>query len=478
MKRIWKFVSYLGLDSKKGSLNEQVVILGNRINFLLLVFTLTIFIILRIQNLFDHGTIGMGSLGSILLFFLTSFNLFLSFRNKSFASRILIIILGPFLSIVLPILLGYVREESFVYNPYVLITFSTLIPLLILPAENKFLFWFSFLYYFTLVLSIDWLMSVFATNKYLIVDRIETFLLWNKLAHIGIFIFINLCVLYLRNLTLRFENELKNKNTKLDQQNEELKVMLEELKLNQQHLIHSEKMASLGTLTAGVAHEINNPLNFISGGLNIIEDLRTNENLYKYPEVQDELRASSETIQAGLDRATKIVRSLIAFAYSGKPLLAPADVHEIIDNTLLFLNSKFEFKVEIEKNYLLKKRVPVYIDLLHQIILNILDNAVFELIKDTSGTPKLITIKTFEEEFENSNYAFISIYNSGPQIPEANFARLFDPFFTTKMPGEGTGLGLSIAFTLVKKHNGSISVQNLPEGVEFLLKLPLNSTIE
>ncbi len=477
MKRIWNTVSYLGLETKMGSLNEQVVILGNRVNFLLLVFMISIFVILRIQNLFDHGSIGMGSLGSILLFFLASFNLFLASKNKSFASRILIIIFGPLLFIVLPILMGYVREESFVYNPYILITFSTLIPLLILPSENKFIFWFSFLYYFILVLSIDWLMSVFSTNRYLIVDRIETFLLWNKLAHIGIFIFINLCVLYLRNLALRFENELKLKNAKLDQQNEELKVTLEALKLNQQQLIHSEKMASLGTLTAGVAHEINNPLNFISGGLNIIEELRTNENLIKFPEVQDELRASSETIHAGLDRATKIVRSLIAFAYSGKPLLAHADVNEIIDNTLLFLNSKFEFKIEIKKNYLLKKRVPVYIDLLHQIILNIIDNAIFELIKDSSERPKLITIKTFEEESEKLNYAVISIFNSGPQIPEANFAKLFDPFFTTKMPGEGTGLGLSIVFTLIRKHNGSISAQNLPEGVEFLLKLPLNTTL-
>lgn len=127
-------------------------------------------------------------------------------------------------------------------------------------------------------------------------------------------------------------------------------------------------MASLGTLTAGVAHEINNPLNFISGGLNIIDDIKMNEGLSDHPEIMEDLGTSSQTIHAGLERATKIICSLLAFAYSGKPIKVNSDIHEIIENTLLFLNSKLEYNIEIDKQYYLHQNIPVFPDLLHQII--------------------------------------------------------------------------------------------------------------
>jgi signal transduction histidine kinase len=473
MKKVWSFISYLGINSLRRSLNDQVVILSNRINFLILIFMLVIFVILRIQNLFDHGFIGMGSIRLILVMGLAVLNLFLAYKKRTFLSRILIVILGPFLMIVFPILTGFVEEEAFVYNPYIIIAFSLLVPFLILPSENKFLFWSSFLYYLFLVIVIDWLMSGYAPQHFIIVDRIETFIFMNKLAHVGIFLFINLSVLYLRNINIRFDNELKEKNIKLDLQNEELKVTLEALKSNQQQLIHSEKMASLGTLTAGVAHEINNPLNFIAGGLNIIEDIKSNPVLDNYPEVKEDLEASSQTIKAGLERATKIVRSLTSFAYSGKPMLVNSDIHEIIDNTLLFLSSKFEYNIEIQKHYLLQNQVPIFPDLLHQVIINIIDNAIFELKSDRSKKSNIIVIKTYLEEIIGGNNAIISISNNGPNILPENISHLFDPFFTTKKPGEGSGLGLSIAFTLVKKHHGSLTAQNLKEGVEFIIRLPL-----
>jgi signal transduction histidine kinase len=476
MKKVWNFISYLGMNSLSKSLNDQVLILSNRINFLILNFMLVIFVILRIQNLFDHGYIGMGSIRLILLMALAVLNLFLAYKKRTFLSRILIVILGPFLMIIFPILTGFVEEEAFVYNPYVIIGFSLLVPLLILPSENKLLFWASFLYYLFLVIIIDWLMSGYAPRHFVILDRIETFIFMNKLAQVGIFLFINLAVLHLRNINIRFDNELKEKNIKLDLQNEELKVTLDALKSNQQQLIHSEKMASLGTLTAGVAHEINNPLNFIAGGLNIIEEIKSNPVLANHHEIKEDLEASAQTIKAGLQRATKIVRSLTSFAYSGKPVQVNSDVHEIIDDTLLFLGSKLEYNIEIQKQYMLQSQVPVFPDLLHQVIINIIDNAIFELKSDLSKKSKIIFIKTYLEEIVGGNNAIISISNNGSNIPIENITHLFDPFFTTKKPGEGSGLGLSIAFTLVKKHHGSLIVQNLKEGVEFIIRLPLIPT--
>jgi signal transduction histidine kinase len=125
------------------------------------------------------------------------------------------------------------------------------------------------------------------------------------------------------------------------------------------------------------------------------------------------------------------------------------------------------------KNFSLNNKVPVYTDLLHQIFLNILDNAVFELIKQASSPKRLLTITSCQKRIDNRDYAEIRIENSGSHIPQENLARVFDPFFTTKGPGEGTGLGLSIAFTLIKKHEGTISARNTREGVEFVLKFPM-----
>lgn len=475
MKTIWKTISYLGLDGSRESLNAQVVILNNRINFLVGIFMLGFFIILRIENLLGFGNFGLGSLGVSLLFLLSALNLLLSSKSKTKTSRALLVFLAPFLFIILPLLLGFVEEEAYVYDPYAIISLSVLIPLLILPSENKILYILGFIYYFLLVIFIDSIITRFAPVHFPVKDRIDGFYFMYKLSCIAIFLFVNLCVIYLRNINVRFENELKQNNAKLDQQNEELKSALEALKTNQQQLIASEKMASLGTLTAGIAHEINNPLNFISGGLNIIEDIKQEQIFENNLEIKESLETSYETIRAGVDRATKIVHSLIAFAYSGNPGLVLTDVHDIIENALLFLNSRIQFRIEVRKNFHLGIKVPVYVDLLHQIVFNIIDNAIYELLENSPLETRVIVLTTEETMVSGRRFAILKIANNGRKISQHDQDHIFDPFFTTKNPGDGTGLGLSIAFSHAKKHKGSIEVRNMEEGVEFLISLPIDN---
>lgn len=265
--------------------------------------------------------------------------------------------------------------------------------------------------------------------------------------------------------------ELKVKNEELVAQKEELSAALDSLKQTQSKLIQSEKMASLGTLTAGIAHEINNPLNFIAGGINLFEEAEADIMKNSSEEVKDSWQKACYMIKTGLEKTTNIVQALMTFSYRGTPRLSPTDINKIIDNTLLFLNSKLTSDIVIRKNYQLDKEVPAYSNKIHQVLMNILDNAIFAVSLNDIGNTKEIDIITYQ----NKDLAFIEITNNGPKIPEQNLKQIFDPFFTTKDPGKGTGLGLSISYTLIQEHKGTINVHNTENGVSFVIEMPLSN---
>lgn len=262
-------------------------------------------------------------------------------------------------------------------------------------------------------------------------------------------------------LVIRSYRKIKEKNILLEKQKEDLKAA-------QQRMVQSEKMASIGTLTAGIAHEINNPLNFISGGLNIIKDLQ--DSLDWEGREKDRERCMTATKMAfdGLDRSIGIVKALMTFSHRGGSKKTETDLNEIIDNTLMFLSSKISDDIQIIKKYKLDRQVAVFPEKMHQVIMNIIDNAIFAVNRDSSR-PKKITITTGLL----GDKLLFSISNTGPSIAEEHMDQLFDPFFTTKDPGQGTGLGLSICYTLVSEHGGDIRVENTREGVKFTVKIPV-----
>lgn len=255
---------------------------------------------------------------------------------------------------------------------------------------------------------------------------------------------------------------------KVREKNHQLEDMVEELRTTQQSLVQSEKMASLGTLTAGVAHELNNPLNFISGGVFLLNEIKEDIERENSKEINEKLKMVLHVLSEGVNRSTSIVKSLKTFSFKGTPKLVESDIHEIIDSTLLFLKSKMDEKIEIKKNYKLTKQISLYPEKMHQILMNIIDNAVFSL-NSYETKEKLINIIT-KEVGENAE---IIISNNGLPIDENSISKLFDPFFTTKEPGMGTGLGLSICYSLIKEHNGDIYAKNTPNGVSFIVSIPL-----
>jgi signal transduction histidine kinase len=268
--------------------------------------------------------------------------------------------------------------------------------------------------------------------------------------------------------------ELKNHELDLEktinERTRHLNLVIEELKSAQNHLVQSEKMASLGTLIAGVAHEINNPLNFISGGINIIKDIKPEIEKSISGELNESFTLATRIINEGFDRSLDIVNALMSFSVKSESQLQYHDMHTIINNTLLFMMPIIPKDIVIIRDFRLNKSVQVYIEKMHQVFINILNNAIFVLNSDDIQEKKII-IKTFN----NDNNAIIEFINSGPEIPEKFLNQIFDPFFTTKDPDKGKGLGLSICYTYIKEHKGKISAVNIENGVKFTIELPLNN---
>ncbi len=254
-------------------------------------------------------------------------------------------------------------------------------------------------------------------------------------------------------------------NRSIREYNRKLEKTLSNLRRTQKNLIQSEKMASLGTLTAGVAHEINNPLNFISGGLNIIDDVRKEINGQMPNHLRNKYQTAHDIADDGVKRAISIVKALSNFSFKGNPALVNYKVQSLVDNSILLLNVKNTKDILFEKDFIFDGEVAVYPDKMHQVIYQILDNAIYELNKSDQDT-KIIRVSTTK----TGKKTRIDIFNNGPSIPENVINQVFDPFFSTK-GALGTGLGLSICHTMVEENNGNLSVRNLDDGVNFCIEL-------
>lgn len=238
-RKTWRYFSGLGTNYADKLLVMRSNVLSNQLNF---VFFGTMFFLLIITvaiQLITHDTMSIGTLRVAAMLLVSFLNLVLAYFGYHQISKYSLIFLPPVVFMLIPILVGYVEEEGYTYNPYLLIAVSV-IPQLILSSEKeKLVYWISMAYYFLLVLFIDVLMVHFQKQDFPIVDRLHQFYPYYKLGHIGVFVFVNLSIYHLRKVNFRFEDRLNDKNQILDFQNRELKAQGEKI-LHQKNIIEQK----------------------------------------------------------------------------------------------------------------------------------------------------------------------------------------------------------------------------------------------
>ncbi len=304
------------------------------------------------------------------------------------------------------------------------------------------------------------------------------------------------------------EEALQESEKQLRQKAQHLEETLHQLQQTQLQMIQSEKMSALGNLVAGVAHEINNPVGFISGNINeataTVQDLINHLRLYqeKFPNPGEEIEQDAldidldyslsdlpkmlDSMKVGCDRIRNISTSLRTFSRADSTSKVSANLHEGLDTTLMILQYRLKAKetrpaIQVIKNYGKIPSIKCYFGQLNQVFMNIISNAIDALEESNQGRnyaaieqhPNMITIKT--EIAEDRQSVLIKIKDNGLGMTEEVKSRIFDHLFTTKAVGKGTGLGLSISRQIVQEsHGGSLTCSSAPrEGAEFAIALPL-----
>ena len=260
-----------------------------------------------------------------------------------------------------------------------------------------------------------------------------------------------------------------------------------ERKRSEQRLAAGERLESIGRLAAGVAHEINTPIQFLNDTVAFIRDamqdlMAHNEKLYALMPVKPEpdedieelkidLPPALDRVADGLMRIAEIVRSMKDFSHDQREM-SQVDINRAVNSTLVIARSEYRYVAELETNFGTLPPITCHGGQINQVVLNLVVNAAHAIADRVRGTSErgLITVKTCVDDC----FAVIAIGDSGGGIPEAIRKRIFEPFFTTKEVGRGTGQGLSIAHSVVKAHGGALEFQTeMGKGTTFFVRLPL-----
>jgi signal transduction histidine kinase len=267
----------------------------------------------------------------------------------------------------------------------------------------------------------------------------------------------------------RLEREIQNRS-------EELERTLKMLQETQTQLVHSEKMAALGLLVAGIAHEVNNPVSFAKGSLSNLRRYlgQVREALEKQPETRQvltqfnkllqDIEQSLNIVKSGLERTEGIVTDLKTFARKDEQYTKRVDIQEGLEATLKLIQHEMTGRITVHRDYGIQETVEIIPGQVNQVFMNLLQNAIHAIPEKGD-----IWIRTWED----GDRVHVAVRDSGKGIQKEHLGRIFEPFFTTKEVGQGTGLGLSVSYRIIENHGGKITVSSEEgKGAEFVITLP------
>ncbi len=286
--------------------------------------------------------------------------------------------------------------------------------------------------------------------------------------------------------------ELEQKRKAIEETNTALQKSLEELKAAQTQLIQSEKMASLGELTAGIAHEIQNPLNFVNNfsevSTELLDEMKTeldNGNTEEAKSLADDVKQNLEKILHHGKRADGIVKGMLQHSRSSSGVKELTDINALADEYLRLAYHGLRAK-DKSFNAAMKTDYDESIGLIKimsqdmgRVILNLITNAFYAVTERKKQQPEgyepVVTVTTAKIPPSGGGGAEVRVMDNGNGIPQKVLDKIFQPFFTTKPTGQGTGLGLSLSYDIVKAHGGELKVETKEgEGSEFIISIPVN----
>lgn len=384
------------------------------------------------------------------------FNLWMIRKGWVTLVRVVILTLVPVLILILPPLAGLLDDEFYFWFPYVPIALSLIPHFILHTRRHRIALGITLGFYLLLVLFIDNYLIFLSDGSEKIIPIVLENRFYYNLIPVLIFIFVNLAI------GIVFAKNYEYEQIVLRQQDE---------------LIQSEKMTSLGTLTAGIAHEINNPLNFISGSLHALNTMMEEyvkmdeeDQKKKKEDLLDQIKKIMDNSFEGVKRASDIISSLKFFANPGGLELRDQDLDLLLQGVLLRVEKKIPYNISIAKNIPQGIQVHCYEAQLQQALINIIENAIEAIEEQNYVDNKRIEISASDKKKNHVPVTNISISNNGPAIPEKAIKKVFDPFFTQK--SNGKGLGMTICYMIIKEHKGWIEVHNKNEGVIFDVYLP------
>jgi signal transduction histidine kinase len=473
MQKLWNYISNLGVKDDDSELTRRTIILSNQLNFVMLVSMLLLLAITVPLMLLTNDPISYGTLRVVILLGFNFLNLVVAGFGFTRLSKFFLIYIPPAVFLLGPTLFGYVEEESYTYYPYVLICASIIPQLLLHPRDEKLLFWLSMTYYFVLVIFIDLLMVHFGTSQFPIVERINTFYPFYKIAQIILFMFINACIYYLRMLNFRFEEQLHRKNRELDIQNLELTNQKNEIERQKDELVRKET-STWQKLVSIISHEIVNsaiPITNLAGmSIQMLED--ESGAVMKPQKIGDE---AVEDIHHGLKIIESRTKALINFVKSTKsltqipkPVIRQIRIKELSDRITFLFQSRFkEMGIHFEKQIKPPDLViEADLELIETVIINLIQNAIEAM--EGIPHPRL----SFNAEKSEPDQIQISLSDNGKGIDEDVMERIFLPFYSTKP--NNSGIGLSLSQQIMMLHNARLEVNSEPgKGATFTMIFPI-----